>query len=149
MALGIGIVIAIGVALFGRFVGLERERAFYTTVLVVVASYYALFAAMGGTARTIVLECSIIAVFVGVAVLGFKGNRWFIVAGLAGHGVMDVFHGGLISNPGVPVWWPQFCMGYDITAAAYLAWMILAERRAAGGNVAGVTAGGGSRADGG
>ena len=41
-----GIVLSIGVAAFARRVGLDRDRAFYPTVAIVVASYYVLFAAM-------------------------------------------------------------------------------------------------------
>ena len=41
----IGIVLALGVAALARFAGLDRDRAFYPTVLIVVASYSVLFAA--------------------------------------------------------------------------------------------------------
>jgi hypothetical protein len=37
------IVLSLGVALFARRVGLDRDRAFYPTVLIVIASYYVLF----------------------------------------------------------------------------------------------------------
>jgi hypothetical protein len=30
----------------------------------------------------------------------------------------------LIQNPGVPAWWPGFCLTYDIAAAGYLAWIL-------------------------
>jgi len=42
----IGIVLSVGVALFASYVGFDRDRAFYPTVVIVVASYYVLFAAM-------------------------------------------------------------------------------------------------------
>jgi hypothetical protein len=42
----IGIVLSVGVALFARCVGFDRDRAFYPTVLMVIASYYMLFAAI-------------------------------------------------------------------------------------------------------
>jgi hypothetical protein len=29
---------------------------------------------------------------------------------VAAHGGFDLVHGHLISNPGVPVWWPPFCL---------------------------------------
>ena len=38
----VGIVLSIGVALFARRVGFDRDRAFYPTVLIVTASYYVL-----------------------------------------------------------------------------------------------------------
>jgi hypothetical protein len=125
MALLIGVSLALAVALFAHFVGLDRERAFYATVLAVVASYYGLFAVMGGSSRTILLESIVIGVFLVVSVLGFRLSQWFLVAGLVAHGVFDSFHGSVISNPGVPAWWPNFCLSYDVTAGAYLASLIL------------------------
>jgi hypothetical protein len=52
-----------------------------------------------------------------LAVAGFKVHPGFVVLGLAGHGVLDVFHDGLVTNPGVPVWWPAFCMSIDVGLA--------------------------------
>jgi hypothetical protein len=46
MAYVVGIVLSVGVALLARSVGFDRDRAFYPTVLIVIASYYVLFAAM-------------------------------------------------------------------------------------------------------
>ena len=52
----IGIVLSVGVALFARSVGFDRDRAFYPTVMIVIASYYVLFAAMSGSVQTVVIE---------------------------------------------------------------------------------------------
>src|SRR5262249_58832583 len=52
----VGIVLSIGVAVFARWVGFDRERAFYPTVLIVIASYYVLFAAMIGSLQTVLSE---------------------------------------------------------------------------------------------
>jgi len=41
------------------------------------------------------------------------------------HGVFDALHDQLITNPGVPLWWTQFCLTYDVVAAGYLAWLLL------------------------
>jgi hypothetical protein len=38
--------------------------------------------------------------------------------------MLDLAHDRFISNPGVPLWWPAFCLAYDLTAAAYLAWLL-------------------------
>lgn len=124
MGYGIGAGLALLVGLFGTLVGLDRERAFYPTVLCVVASLYALFAVMGGSHQALALECIGTAVFVGAAAAGFRRSLWLVVAGLAAHGVFDFLHGRLIANPGVPTWWPQFCGAYDVVAAAYLAWLL-------------------------
>ena len=70
------------------------------------------------------METLVMAGFLVVAVIGFKRNLWLVVAALAGHGIFDFFHAHLVANPGVPPWWPAFCMTFDITAAAYLAWLL-------------------------
>ena len=48
----IGIVLSAVVAVFARYVGLDRDRAFYPTVMIVIACYYVLFAAMSGSVQT-------------------------------------------------------------------------------------------------
>ena len=85
----IGIVLSMGVALFARYVGFDRDRAFYPTVMIVVALYYVLFAAMSGSVQTVVLESVVMTVFAIAAVVGFKSSAWIVVAALAGHGVFD------------------------------------------------------------
>ena len=77
--------------------GFDRDRAFYPTVLMVIASYY---------------------------VIGFKSSPSIVVAALAGHGVFDALHGAVIKNSGMPLWWPPFCLAYDLGAAGSLAWLI-------------------------
>ena len=124
MAFLVGAVLALSVCLFAGLVGLDRDRAFYPTVMIVVASYYALFAVMGGSMQALLVESLAIAAFVGAAVAGFKRSAWLVVAALAAHGVFDFVHLRLIANPGVPAWWPDFCMAYDLVAAAYLALLL-------------------------
>jgi hypothetical protein len=40
----IGVILSLAVAGFAAVIGFDRERAFYPTVLIVIASYYVLFA---------------------------------------------------------------------------------------------------------
>jgi hypothetical protein len=68
VALLVGALIASAVGLFATVLGLDRDRAFYPVVMIVIAS------------------------------------------------------------SGVPVWWPEFCLTYDLTAAAYLAWLLTSGR---------------------
>jgi hypothetical protein len=124
MELLVGLTLALGVSFAGTAVGLDRDRAFYTAVALTIGTYYLLFAVMGGSPQALILEIAAYAVLAAVAVLGFRGNLWLIVAALAGHGVFDLFHGHLIVNEGVPDYWPMFCMSYDVTAALYLAWLL-------------------------
>jgi hypothetical protein len=120
----IGIVLSIGVALFARFVRLDRDRAFYPTVMIVIASYYVLFAVMSGSVQTVVFESVVMTLFAAAAVAGFKSSAWIVVAALAGHGVFDAVHGHVVENAGMPAWWPAWCLAYDVGAAAGLAWLL-------------------------
>ena len=52
---------------------------------------------------------------------GARGIGAAVTQALAAHGVMDSFHGAVIDNPGVPSWWPAWCMAYDVGAAGALA----------------------------
>jgi hypothetical protein len=62
-------------------------------------------------------------------VAGFKYKPWIAVVALAGHGVMDAFHHHLVHNTGVPQVWPGFCLTFDVTAAAFVALVMLARAR--------------------
>ena len=121
----IGAGLAVFVCAFASLVGFDRERVFYPTVAVVIATYYALFAVMAGAYDALVFEALIAAVFFAVAAAGFKATLWLIVAALAGHGVFDFFHHMFVQNSGVPEWWPGFCMSFDVVAGAYLAMLLM------------------------
>lgn len=124
----IGVVLAIGVGILATVAGFDRDRAFYPTVTIVIASLYVLFAVMAGSTQALLSELAMGAVFVVAAVLGFKRSLWIVAIALAAHGAQDFVHSSLISNPGVPVWWPAFCGAYDVAAALYLAWLIQSRR---------------------
>jgi len=128
VALMVGVFLAFGVGLMARAIGLDRDRAFYPTVTIVIASYYALFAVIGASTHALVLETLAGAVFLAVVAWGLRSSLWIVVVALASHGLFDLVHGRVISNPGVPAWWPQFCLSYDVTAAAYLAWLLTSGR---------------------
>ena len=121
----IGFSLALIVGGYATAMRLDRDRAFYPTVLIVVAAYYVLFAIMGGTGRTIVIESLIAGSFAIAASVGFRLNLWLVCAALAAHGLLDVVHGRFVENPGVPSWWPAWCLAYDVAAAGYLAWQII------------------------
>ncbi len=123
----IGIAVALAVSAFARWTGFDRDRAFYPTIVVVVALYYVLFAVMGGSTHALIVESIAMVVFALVAVLGFKFSSWIVVAGLAAHGLFDAGHELLVTNPGVPEWWPAFCMMADVGLALALALLVLRD----------------------
>jgi hypothetical protein len=124
----IGVVLAaVTCVFFGMLAGFDRERIFYPMMLPPVATYYILFAAMGGSTSALTIESLVACIFLMAAVVGFKKNLWLAAAGLAGHGVFDFFHHLVIQNPGVPVWWPGFCGSFDVVAGGFFA-VLLARR---------------------
>jgi len=74
--------------------------------------------------HALVIELIVIVAFLAASIAGFKRSLWLVVVALAAHGVFDLVHGNMIENPGVPTWWPHFCLAYDVVAAAYLAWLL-------------------------
>lgn len=127
----VGVTLALGISFLATLIRFDRDRAFYPTILIVIASYYGLFAVMGGSIRALMFETIGITAFVLAAIVGFRFNLWWIVGALAMHGIFDCVHGYLIADPGVPSWWPMFCLAYDVVAAAYLAWLLGAGKLAA------------------
>ena len=121
----IGLLLALAVAGFAVLVGFGRDRSFYPTVLIIVASYYVLFAVMGASQRTRWIELAIAAAFSLFAILGYKRSLWFVVAALVAHATFDFVHHLFIENPGVPHWWPGFCLAFDAVFGVCLAVLLL------------------------
>ncbi len=124
----VGVALGLGACGLGTIVGFERDRAFYPVMMIVIASYYALFAVLADDGRALGIEIAISMVFVGLAVIGFRTNLWIVAAALLGHAGLDAIHGHVVTNSGVPTWWPMFCASIDAFAAFYLAWRLLSRR---------------------
>jgi hypothetical protein len=120
----IGIALALAVCLFGALAGFDRDRSFYPVMLVASVSYYVLFAVMSGSMAALGLESLALLVFVAGSLAGFRASLWLVALAFAGHGLFDMVHSGLIAKPGIPAWWPGFCMSFDVMAAAWLGWML-------------------------
>src|SRR4051794_41641339 len=96
----IGAVLALGVgAVLGTAVGLDRDRAFYTTVAAVVASYYVLFATMAGSTHALLIETGVAMVFLTVALTGFRGSFWLVAPAPAGARALDAVPGPALAQP--------------------------------------------------
>lgn len=128
MALAVGVLLALAVGMLATVTGMERDRAYYPVVLIVTASYYALFAVLGDSTRALTVELLVVAGFLALALSGYRFSLWVVVAALAAHGVFDLIHGMVITNPGLPPWWPAFCLAFDVTIAVYLAWRLVGGR---------------------
>lgn len=121
----VGLLVGVAVAACGALAGLDRGRSFYPTVMIVIASYYVLFAAMGASNKVLIEEVAVGVAFSALALFGFKRNLWLVAAAIAGHGVFDLFHHLLITNPGMPLWWPGFCASADLSIGGWMGFRLL------------------------
>jgi hypothetical protein len=132
----IGVTLALAAVLYAGVAGFGRDRAFYAVMVVIVASYYILFAVMSGSALALSVETAAFSIFALAAVIGFRTNLWLVAGALVGHGIFDLVHPLLITNAGVPAWWPMFCMSFDVVAGLYLAWLLTSSVPAARSDLA-------------
>jgi hypothetical protein len=97
----------------------------YALGLALIASIYIGFAVADGRWKVIAVETTVTAAFVVVAAVGVTGSAWFLVAGLAAHGIKDAwqYRTQFVTNTR---WWPPFCAAVDWVAALVLAIAILA-----------------------
>lgn len=121
MAFSIGVFLAVVMALAARVTRFDVDRSFYATILIVIASYYVLFAFMAEEA--IFFELLVAILFAGIAIFG--AYRWapLIGIGIMLHGVFDFVHPHIIQNSGVPDWWSAFCGGVDIVLGAWVIYL--------------------------
>ena len=118
MPLLLGSTLALLLGLSARLLHFDRDRSFYPTLLVVFAGYYVLFAVMAGEA--LIPELVAATAFLGLAVVAHRGPSWVAGAGLVAHGLFDGVHHLLITNPGVPEWWPPFCGSVDVVLGLWV-----------------------------
>lgn len=70
MAYLLGVVLAAAVCAFALLACFDRDRAFYPAVLIVVVTYYVLFAVMGSSVPALTIESLVAVAFLMVAVAG-------------------------------------------------------------------------------
>ena len=92
----------------------------YAVSLTLIAAVYLGFAVADGRRHVLVVEAAVASVFVVVAAAAVPGSAWLVVAGLAGHGVKDLWQHrtGFVAGTR---WWPPFCAAVDVVAAGLIA----------------------------
>jgi hypothetical protein len=103
-----------------------EDNTVYALGIVLIAAVYIGFAVADGRGTVIAVETGVASVFVVVAAAAVTGSAWLLVAGLAGHGIKDVWQHrtGFVANTR---WWPPFCAAVDFVAAAFIAVGIVAH----------------------
>jgi Family of unknown function (DUF6010) len=125
MPVVVGVLLAVGIAALAKFTRFDEDRSFYSTVLVIIASYYVLFAVLGGSGHALVWELIIVVAFSTVAIIGALFLPTLVGMGIVAHGLFDIVHDVLIENSGVPAWWPSFCASVDVLLGI---WVIILTR---------------------
>ena len=110
----VGVLSAVAIAALARFTRFDRDRSFYPTVLVVIASYYILFAVIGGSGQALAWELAAAIAFSTVAIMGALHLPVLVGVGIVAHGFFDLVHHMMMENAGVPDWWPGFCGLLDV-----------------------------------
>jgi hypothetical protein len=102
------------------------EATVYALGLTLIAAVYIGFSVADGRSRVVVVETVVATVFVVIAASAVTGSAWLIVAGLAGHGLKDLWqqHSRFVANTR---WWPPFCATVDFVAAVIIAVAIMTD----------------------
>ena len=97
----------------------------YALSVALIAAIYIGFAVADGRPRVIAVEATVAGGFVVLAAAGVTGPAWPLVAGLAGHGVKDLWQhrSHYVANTR---WWPPFCLVVDWVVAAILVVLLAA-----------------------
>ncbi len=95
----------------------------YAMGLILIAAVYIGFSVADGRPKVIAIETGVASVFVVIAAVAVTGSAWLAVAGLAGHGLKDLWQHRteFVANTR---WWAPFCAAVDFVAAAAIAVMI-------------------------
>jgi uncharacterized protein DUF6010 len=129
MPVVVGVLLAVGIAALGKFTRFDEDRSFYSTVLVIIASYYVLFAVLGGSGHALVWELIIVVAFSTVAIIGALFLPTLVGTAIVAHGLFDIVHDVLIENSGVPTWWPSFCASVDVLLGIWVIILTLNRSR--------------------
>ena len=103
------------------------ERWMYSIGLLVLPSLYAMFALQAGErdvgAREMLYGIPFVVAGLVLAFASVRHSAVVVGAFWILHGMYDLVHGRLLTNPGVPGWYPVWCCAVDIVVGAYLLWL--------------------------
>ncbi len=121
----IGAAVGVLTIVLARFI--RGERWLYSVGLLALPGLYALFAFQAGELDIVVTEMiyGIPYVVAGLvfALVGVRQSAIVVGVFWLLHGLYDVVHSQLITNPGVPDGYPVFCFVVDVVIGAYLLWL--------------------------
>ena len=118
---------AVGVLTIASARFIRGERWLYSLGLLILPGIYAFFALQAGEQAVGVKEmiygvpfvvAGLIFAFVSIRQSAVVVGAFWIL-----HGLYDLTHSQLITNAGVPGWYPAFCFSVDVVIGIYLLWL--------------------------
>lgn len=85
-----------------------------------IAGVYLGFSVLDGRISTILIEGTVMAVFIALALVGLKFSLWILAFGYFAHGVWDCLHHPKLVTTRIAPWYPPFCAVYDWSVAAFI-----------------------------
>jgi hypothetical protein len=121
----IGAAVGVLTILIARFI--RGERWLYSLGLLTLPGLYAFFALRAGEQAVAVKEMiyGVPYVVAGLVFALVSVRRSALVVGALWllHGLYDLVHVRLVTNPGVPGWYPVWCFAVDVVVGSYLLWL--------------------------
>ena len=121
----IGVAAGILVILAARLI--HGQRWVYSLGLLTLPCLYAFFALQAGEqalgAKEMLYGIPFVVAGLVFTVMSVRQSAVVVGAFWILHGVYDLAHGRLFTNPGVPVWYPVWCCAVDVVIGAYLLWL--------------------------
>jgi hypothetical protein len=116
-----GLGLALVTCLFLTSLPPDWARGVASNLLTLIGAIYVGFALASKGQLSVLRQVLGCAFFVTLALLGLWISWWFLVVGLALHGVWDWLHHGAHGHGVVPRWYIPFCAFYDWAVAAFIA----------------------------
>jgi hypothetical protein len=124
MEILIGSILAAVIALLARKIGFDNDKSFYPVLLIIIATYYILFAIQIGDEKAVLLEIIYAICFIIIAIIAYFKSLWLVVLMLFLHGIYDY----IIPHSGAPFWWRGFCLSVDFVFAGFLFFKLFFRR---------------------
>jgi len=121
-----GLILAVLIILLSRVTGFDKDRSFFPLILIVIATYYVLFAFQEFELFTALFEITVALLFTVFAIIGHNKSIRMVGIALIAQGVYDLFHSQIPVAGFAPQWWPLFCSAVDLVIGL---WVILYKPR--------------------
>lgn len=116
VALLIGVILAVALLAAVASVGLHRDRAFYTAILIGVAAFYPVFAIERLDYSAALVQLLVAGGFVALALSGYRAGAQALGSVFLIHALYDVV--ALPLGIHAPLLWPELCLSFDLVFAA-------------------------------